>query len=527
MIEAAVLLVFLTLLFIVYYSSSSSTAAIDTRIRDLEGQIERLRLDLLEGQQQSTHEYEVLLGKHDKLSSKLDTYESKVSNKFNDISANFTTLYTYKAESSRLISRLSNHTSNADVLDQLAATNLRVSMELQQSKAEVSQALLEVERNVTIQLNNSQAQVNEAMDTLRSVVLSATGEIYEVQRNVTLQLSLMSESISETTVKLNNDVQQAQDIIQREVSGVREDIRKYIVTTNKQFDAENDFVKYQLAGTFTLIGCLISLWHMTSHLRHYHKPRVQRRIMAILWMVPIYGVTSWLTLVMPKFEQFFSAIRDCYEAYAVYTFIAILCAILEEGRGFAGLIEKLTKRVFIEMEAIERYDPNQGGPRPKLHMSPPWPFCYVNNRPISIAAAWLYQCKLMAMQFVILKPLLTMSPAIFKWMGVDYDGHPVYFHETHMINWRAPKLYVIILQNISVGVAFYGLLSFYHGTREDLVRHRHRHIALFLFMYFHLFTSFIFIYFHFHFVSPPQPLFLPRHGATLGPSFFASKEWCL
>ena len=60
------------------------------------------------------------------------------------------------------------------------------------------------------------------------------------------------------------------------------------------------------AGTFTLLGCLISLWHLTSHLRHYYKPDVQRRVMAVLWMVPIYSVTSWFSLVFPRLVTSFS-----------------------------------------------------------------------------------------------------------------------------------------------------------------------------------------------------------------------------
>ena len=35
--------------------------------------------------------------------------------------------------------------------------------------------------------------------------------------------------------------------------------------------------------------------------------------MAILWMVPIYAVCSWLSLVFPKFEKLFGALRDFYE----------------------------------------------------------------------------------------------------------------------------------------------------------------------------------------------------------------------
>lgn len=46
------------------------------------------------------------------------------------------------------------------------------------------------------------------------------------------------------------------------------------------------------AGTFTLLACLLSFWHLTLHLRYHFKPDVQRRIMAVLWMVPIYRCRS-------------------------------------------------------------------------------------------------------------------------------------------------------------------------------------------------------------------------------------------
>ena len=85
--------------------------------------------------------------------------------------------------------------------------------------------------------------------------------------------------------------------------------------------------RYQLAGTFTLLAVLIALWHVTSHVRHWWNPRIQRRVLAILWMVPVYGTTSWLSLVFPAFRKELGAVRDCYEAYAVYTFFAFLCEV--------------------------------------------------------------------------------------------------------------------------------------------------------------------------------------------------------
>ena len=58
--------------------------------------------------------------------------------------------------------------------------------------------------------------------------------------------------------------------------------------------------------------------------------------MAVLWMVPIYSITSWMSLVWPRLEAVLGAVRDCYEAYAIYTFIALLIAVIEDGRGLQG-----------------------------------------------------------------------------------------------------------------------------------------------------------------------------------------------
>lgn len=106
-------------------------------------------------------------------------------------------------------------------------------------------------------------------------------------------------------------------------------MNEYVQITNSQFKAENDFLKYQLAGTFSLLGMMIAMWHVTQHVRHMNRPTVQRRIIAILNMVPVYGITSWLSLVFPVVRTQLGVLRDCYEAYAVYTFFAFLCEVLK------------------------------------------------------------------------------------------------------------------------------------------------------------------------------------------------------
>lgn len=205
---------------------------------------------------------------------------------------------------------------------------------------------------------------------------------------------------------------------------------------------------------------------MTSHLRHYQNPEVQRRIMAVLWMVPIYGFTSWLSLVFPKKEQYFGIVRDAYEAYAVYTFIGLLIAVLAEGKGLPHVVERIKHHVITEREAV--IEAKKVGLRnlPKEHIKPPFPCCYRNNQPREVASAWLYQCQMMAMQFVYSKPLLTVIPLLLKVTGAYRNDIPAYSDNT--IHWDSMQLYIMLAQNVSVFIAFYGLLSFYHGTEKDL-----------------------------------------------------------
>jgi hypothetical protein len=207
--------------------------------------------------------------------------------------------------------------------------------------------------------------------------------------------------------------------------------------------------------------------------------------MAVLWMVPVYGITSWLSMVYPRAEPYFATARDCFESYVVYTFVAMLIAILSDGMSLNQLIYKLATHVEKEKEAVDSYkrrfqpgsaeavdieasaEPGLAPARkPKEHLSPPFPCCYRSNECVSVAAAWLYQCQLMAMQFVFFKPLLTVIPLLLTVSGAyDMDVSP---WGNNTINWNSPKLYIIFLQNVSVAFAFYGLLSFYHGVEKDL-----------------------------------------------------------
>lgn len=283
--------------------------------------------------------------------------------------------------------------------------------------------------------------------------------------------------ILHTTIPIHqpfNLYSDATNQINNQVSSVQSTLSSYIRTTQDQFSTENSFMIYQLAGTFTLLGCLISMWHMTSHIRNFHQPFVQRKILAILWMCPIYSITSWLSLVLPSLEGYLAIFKDLYEAYVIYQFLSFCIAVLGKG----------DRQAVVELLA-QHAD----------HLSPPVR-CFgccrkhlghgidCEDEKKQLADDVLLQCQVCAMQFVFLRPLLTAAMFVLK--KVDYygplfgPGSPFDHDESEgdasdeigashgMMDYHSPQFYIIILQNVSVFVAFSGLINFYHAVQEDL-----------------------------------------------------------
>jgi len=163
-------------------------------------------------------------------------------------------------------------------------------------------------------------------------------------------------------------------------------------------------------------------------------------------MSPIYSLTSWLSLVLPKYEGYLSIVKDFYEAYVVYQFLSFLISVLGAGDR-NKVVELLAKHA--------------------SHLEPPVRICgwcrgkypFTSNR--ALANAVLLQCQVFAMQFVFLKPLTAI--AMFTCNKLNYYGEG-----TGPSDYRSPQFWILIVQNISVFMAFSGLIKFYHAVQDDL-----------------------------------------------------------
>jgi hypothetical protein len=293
-------------------------------------------------------------------------------------------------------------------------------------------------------INSQQLIINRFNQSVTNA--DVQDKVAELEQSLHDTENLMLSSLDTTTIQiqtllnatvdsLDATVKEAQAEIQHEVAIVKGDVEQYVSTTQDQFSMENSFMVWQLAGTFTVLACLISMWHMTAHVRKFKRPFVQRKILAILWMSPIYGITSWLSLVFPVYEGYLAIVKDLYEAYVVYQFLSFLISVLGKGNR-DNVVNVLAKHA--------------------NHLEPPMRLCgcfrgkYPVGDPRSLADAALMQCQIFTMQFVFFKPMTAIGLFTCLKLGITGDGP---------FDYRSFPFWFKIVQNISVFTAFSGLLK--------------------------------------------------------------------
>ena len=249
---------------------------------------------------------------------------------------------------------------------------------VESSLSDVQQKL--VAQQIIVNRFNTSVSNQDVLDEIAVLQTKLSESTQEFRQSLNATEQHVESELDSAIAKLDATVTTAQAQITSQVEMVKNDVNNYVVYTNNQFSQENNFLIYQLAGTFTLLGSLISMWHMTSHLRNFYQPEIQRKILAILWMSPLYGITSWLSLVFTSAQGYLSIIRDCYEAYAIYTFLSFLISVL--GRG--------DRDKTIDVLA------SQGAE----HLPHPMRCCCTkaeNLNPTKLASTLLFQCQILTM----------------------------------------------------------------------------------------------------------------------------------
>ena len=78
------------------------------------------------------------------------------------------------------------------------------------------------------------------------------------------------------------------------------------------------------AGVCVGVTVVMSTVLILQHLMNYTHPIMQRYAIRIILMVPVYAVDSYLALWLPEYAFYINALRDVYEAYVIYNFVAMV-----------------------------------------------------------------------------------------------------------------------------------------------------------------------------------------------------------
>ncbi|KAM8961434.1 transmembrane protein 184A isoform 2-T2 [Pelodytes ibericus] len=193
-----------------------------------------------------------------------------------------------------------------------------------------------------------------------------------------------------------------------------------------------------ISGVFVWTALLLTCHQIYIHLRNYTIPNEQRYIIRILFIVPIYSFDSWLSLLFIGNDQYyvyFDSVRDCYEAFVIYSFLSLCFEYLG---GESAIMTEI-----------------RGKP---VRSSCYYGTCCLQGMSYSIG--FLRFCKQATLQFCIVKPIMAVVTIILQAFGKYHDGD---------FNVQTGYLYITIIYNISVSLALYALFLFYFATK-DLLR---------------------------------------------------------
>mmetsp|Transcript_35017 Transcript_35017/g.47028 ORF Transcript_35017/g.47028 Transcript_35017/m.47028 type:complete len:351 (+) Transcript_35017:178-1230(+) len=199
-----------------------------------------------------------------------------------------------------------------------------------------------------------------------------------------------------------------------------------------------DFAAFYSAASFVLATLVLSTREIYKHLRHWYMPDVQKYVVRILWMVPVYAMQSWLSLRFHKARIYIDTMRDLYEAFVIQSFVYYLIELL-------GGEERLTF-------ALQNRD---------AHLGEHGSFLSYFLNTWEMGAEFLAQCKWGVLQYVVIRTLTTILTALLIPLGLYGEGS---------FDLTKGYAYISFTLNSSVMYALYCLVKLFHATSEDLTK---------------------------------------------------------
>ncbi|KAI7381474.1 DUF300-domain-containing protein, partial [Hortaea werneckii] len=190
-----------------------------------------------------------------------------------------------------------------------------------------------------------------------------------------------------------------------------------------------------LAGLSALLACLLTVLTTLLQAKNYRKPLLQRHVIRILIMVPIFSAASWASLTSLRVAFWIDPFRDVYEAFTLYTFFQLLVAYLGGERSLIIMMH---------------------GRPPVPHL---WPLNHVCGKVDISDPHTFLSIKRGILQYTWIKPLLAFATVIMKATGTFREG---------ILSVQSGYFWTGLIYNVSICWSLYDLALFWVCTSDDL-----------------------------------------------------------
>ncbi|ODV89586.1 hypothetical protein CANCADRAFT_46004 [Tortispora caseinolytica NRRL Y-17796] len=193
------------------------------------------------------------------------------------------------------------------------------------------------------------------------------------------------------------------------------------------------------SACFVGLSIIVSTVSIYLHFKNYRNPMLQRYVVRILLMVPVYAISCFTGLLAPRWVNTVDIFREVYEAFVLFTFFCLLTNFLGGERNLM-----LMKRGL-----------------PPLRMHFPMSLC---TSSIDISDPYTFVAiKRGILQYVAFKPMMVIATLTTQFLGIYQDGTVSIF---------SPYMWIGVCYNLSVTISLYCLTLYWLCLRDELAPFR-------------------------------------------------------
>mmetsp|Transcript_10091 Transcript_10091/g.18373 ORF Transcript_10091/g.18373 Transcript_10091/m.18373 type:complete len:335 (+) Transcript_10091:28-1032(+) len=193
-----------------------------------------------------------------------------------------------------------------------------------------------------------------------------------------------------------------------------------------------------LAGICVLFAVVITLCQIRMQIIWNSNQAMRKHVIRILMMVPVYGIQCYFALVVDNATIYFDALRECYEAVVIYSFVGLLIGFLGGERHLIYVMEQ----------------------KPQDYVKHPFPANVCLGDTLTYGEDLFRFAKIGSLQYVVVKPITAVITIALQRLNI--------YGEEDLLRLDRGYIYIVIINSFSQAMAIYSLLLFYKSMSAEL-----------------------------------------------------------